>query len=592
MSDSANVQIRITADGSQMKKELDDDIRALHAFANSAQETNRTAVSAVRASIQAQQEYQTSIRASGEQMAKLAQINEQFEARVNAAQANQAARLNTIARGFSILETSAGNSVRSIDAVANAIGMLAFGFGPEGFLVGAIAMAGVAIVHVFEGIDKKIEETDKKFQDFVLHTKNIGTATTGAQLFAGDQTALLREIAVQEKALVGLDEEHYGAQLNVVNALKAQLPIVAQLARDAAAHAISLQTSAAMSQRDRDILEEGVRLREKIIAQVKIMHQDEGASLTLRTQERAQMQALQDAYAANQANAHVMTADAQAEYAALDGAYHVQLARVVPEMVLTELRAGVLKYEQEITKEMEKQAALLGKQAQGTLNENVGTYYDAQGKERKGAGTGSTNDDFLHGQLQTPAIVEQMRLIQAEALKTNQHIALMGTVTQITSEVMKGALTQAIAAIFGGHFDTKKLKQQLLEPMMAQLLATAITDTALGVSSLASPVTAGQAPGYFAAAQTAAEGAALVGALAGLASIGGSGSSGRGGSSSSGGSSSAAQLGASSNGVPSNQMQRMEITVVYRAPDGKELQRTRQLLQRAVDLQQPLRVSL
>ena len=80
MTTSADVKILITADGAQLRREIDSDIKALAGFASVSNKTNATSLAAFRASAAAQREQLDTLGASTAQYAALDRVVTKFEA--------------------------------------------------------------------------------------------------------------------------------------------------------------------------------------------------------------------------------------------------------------------------------------------------------------------------------------------------------------------------------------------------------------------------------------------------------------------------------------------------------------------------------
>jgi hypothetical protein len=590
MSDQ-QVAVRITADSTQLRQEMDRDIQALRAFAATANETNSTAVAAVRENIALQKEHQLALKATTQQMQALEMVSQQFEDRVAAAGTRQAISVNAMARGFSILSTSASTSVRSIDAVANAVGQLAFGFGETGFLVGAVTMSGIAIYRIFDELEKKIDEVNQKSIDTVLHAKDAATMKGAGATFLGDPIETQRELTAAQAKLVGLVKDQRDAQQQVVDALEKQLKSETAIAQQVREKTNNLSVAAAAEQRDTLILGQAAEVRTRIAALTKQYLADVQAGSGFAATDLSLLHAAQAEYVQIAENARVLNAAHREEFSQQTATFNLELQRDIATQKLAQMRADALAAEKAITQELEKQLKLVGQSATSTMASTFTGAVDITGTFQTGKDPHTTlgEKDLNPLSTMTPQQLAQLKALGDAYKATAKEAQLLGTAAQVAGEIVTAALTQSLLAIFNGHFDTRKLKKQLLEPMIAQLLGTAITEAALGVAALAGVATAGQAPAHFAAAENAAMGASAVGALAGIAALGGGG----GHSGGSGTSSVAAQsLAAVGTPAQSDQSLKLEITVINKGMDGRTFASHLQAVQRAQDRMTPIRVTL
>jgi hypothetical protein len=587
-----NVVVRITADSTQLRQEMDRDIQALRAFANTANETNGTAVAAVRENIALQREHQLALKATTEQMQQLEAVSQQFESRVEAAGTRQAISVNAMSRGFAILSTSASTSVRSIDQVANAVGQLAFGFGETGYLVGAVTMTGIAIFRIFDELEKKIAEVNQKSIETVLHAKDAATIKGAGATLVGDVRETQRELAEAQAKLNGLYGVDLADQKEKVAELEKQLKAEQAVAQQVKEKITNLQVASASEERDRLILTQAAEVRARIALLTKQYLADLQAGNNFAATDLSMLRDAQAAYAQIADNARVLNAEHKAEFGQQTATFNLELQREVAAQKLAEWRATALAAEKAMTAELEKQLKLVGQSAVGAMGSTFTGHTDITGTFQTGKDPATSLGEKDLNPLSTmkPEQLAQLKALGEAYKATAKEAQLLGTAAQVAGQIVTAALTQSLLAIFNGHFDTKKLKKQLLEPMVAQLLGTAITEAALGVAAAAGIATAGEAPKHFAAAENAAMGAAAVGALAGIASIGAGG--GRGGSSAS---ASSGQVAAQSNatlGPANNQPLLIDLILRQQAPDGRMISSIRQQIQRSIDKQSPIRVTL
>lgn len=595
MSDT-NVMVRIQADGSALKAELDDDLRALKAFANSANEANQTARNAVKDSIAAQREHQEAIRATTDQMRALNTIEEQFDERVQAVQTRSSIALNSAARGFSVLESSAHASVRSIDAISNAVAGLAFGFGPEGFLIGAVVMAGIAIERALGKADEATQKLTEDFVKLVSTTEKLPIALGGSKVLLGDVTELTRQLEAAQKELnaqLAVTNDFAAPDGTIVAGLKAQLKTATENVEKVQEHTRLLADQKGSAEGIKIMLEGQTRAQGEILRLTAEIERDRAAGLAgtviVETVELDKQRAILDAQLASSKG---MTTELReqilAEKAKLDAALaQLEIGKNVAleRSVELERREQQLEVEKAIHKEIEaafhiqeQNDKLWDKRhAEEKKNENIGGGFTV----------GSLDKDIAQ---EIRQVGEEMDRSAAKTRKLEEALAQMHTVGALGAGLLSAAFAELGNELEHGKFDGKKLLAAIGHMLVTQLQALAIADFAAALHYASSPETAALAGPKYAAAAKEEAGAIAIAALTGA--IGGGGSGGGGAGSASAGTANGAANGAAGVGVPSNQTMYMQIVVVHKEPTGREIGKIRQALQRADDREQPLRVTI
>lgn len=506
------IRVNITASGEDLKREIDSDITALQRFASAANVSNKTAVSAVQSSIDAQREYLQSVNASGDAMNRLDKVAQGFEARQNAASAATASRFQTMARGFSIIETQSHASMRSIDQVIGSASQLAFGFGPAGFLGGAVVMIGVAMVRAFENAKDAIVDLRTKAEgEFEKLGQNLNADSAHDKWFAS-QTAFdeaQKKVDLLKRAIAGMNETEYGGGI----------------AQELDEHELEVATAklkelGAETDRFYMVWEDLSKLK----PMKEISHELTAAQKLLKEQMK-------------------LMAEYQAKYGG-DAIYNDFLKKGE--------KAKPFSPGADITKDvMQIKPPALNKEQ---FQKDILTPLDL----------------WVHGLTNVVAA----------------HKLLAG----VSGSVFQGVL-HTMTSLGGG---AKAMEKALLQPIESWLEATAIKEFVAGMAALANPFEGMFIAGpHFKAAAEASAGAVLVAAIGGIG--GGSGGSAGGGGGGGGGSSSASnsatQLGAGGGGAAATPIP-IEITFIQKTPDGREIARMRQALQRAQDLAQPIRVTM
>jgi ribosomal protein L29 len=504
------ISVKITAEGEELKREIDSSISALNRLQAATLASNKAGVAATRESIAEQRLYMESVNASSDSFNRLDQLQQRFESRVQSGATRSATSLNSMARGFSVLESSAHASVRSIDAISNATAQLAFGFGPQGMLIGAAVMVGIAMVRAFESAAKAAEKVREKMQEEFVKLGESLNAEQAHQDFErtqGEFEAMTRKVESLKKSIAR--DVNYG--------------VVGQ----AFASVQMLQLNAAVA-----------------------------SAAELNTESNKLYSLWQD--------------------------------------------FSKLKPMSELKKEMKETETALAKQKK-LLDEYVAKYggdatenqFLKKNEKLKPFSPGAdiTKDVMA---IKPPTIdVREFQLMRDEWGQYAKSIDAVTASHKLLAGVAGatfGGMAAAMANLGGG---VKAMKKALLEPIYTWLKATAISEFIAGMKALFSmnPVEKATAAGHFTTAAEAGAGAAIVGALGGIGGGGGGGKGGGGGGGGGGsGSSSATSLGAGSS--TSNGPIKMEITFVQKAPDGREVARLRQAIQRQTDLAQPIRVTM
>lgn len=220
------VTINIRGDASNLKAEIDESLTALSRFAASAVATNKTAVSAVRESISAEKEWLGSINANTDAMNRLNTVTRTFEDRVNSAGRQTARAAESGARGFAILASSAGASVRNVDMLIASVANMGLGMTGMAAYVGAGAIALFGLVRLLnesrDAAEKAREELDKlAFDDnfsaaqskqhelefqMIEDSRKLYEARVQEAVVNGLLGGSLEGLAVRAEKLIGIDQ--------------------------------------------------------------------------------------------------------------------------------------------------------------------------------------------------------------------------------------------------------------------------------------------------------------------------------------------------------------------------------------------------
>lgn len=185
--------------------------------------------------------------------------------------------------------------------------------------------------------------------------------------------------------------------------------------------------------------------------------------------------------------------------------------------------------------------------------------------------------------------VSALTILRAEINDTRDALSTMGQTAQFALTDGLGAGLDAI--ITGRGNVIQAMKRAAAEPIVATLRMNAIESLAQAAKFAANPLTLGLVPGQLASAAKNTLGAVAVARLGGISGGGDPQSGGAGAGAPSFGRG-AALPGDGLNSARSDRPVKIEMVIVTRTPDGRELSRTRQQIQRLDDRNQPIRVTL
>jgi hypothetical protein len=178
------VGVTIEANSAQVRAEFDKDTQAIAAMGRAIVVTNATAVKAFRETVAAQRELGSSVGASTAQMQRLDAVANSTEQRIVSASSRQAQAFERVGSGL-------GNVIRAGDAASGAINTaimasadLAFAFGPQGAILSALALLTAGIAAHFE-----------RTRDELRHTREEFIRDLEASIQAGDPVSLAKKAA-------------------------------------------------------------------------------------------------------------------------------------------------------------------------------------------------------------------------------------------------------------------------------------------------------------------------------------------------------------------------------------------------------------
>jgi hypothetical protein len=186
--------------------------------------------------------------------------------------------------------------------------------------------------------------------------------------------------------------------------------------------------------------------------------------------------------------------------------------------------------------------------------------------------------------------ITAMQILRAEIAETTSALTTMGSTARFSLEQGLGAGLDAL--ITGQGNAIRNLKRAAAEPIVAQLRMNAIESFSNAAKFAMSPATWGLVPVALASGAKNTVGAMAVARIGGISGGGGEGA---GGGAGGGDSSFGRNAGLPGDGLSSARNDRpirIEMIVISQSADGRELARTRQMIQRLDDRNQPIRVTL
>lgn len=645
---STQVQVDLIADAKEVSREINKTIREISLMGKAIDVNNDIAVRTWKKAAEAAREYTVAAGATHEQTLRLAVATRTTEDRVASLGERYSKAGERGERALSNIMRNGELTGKSVNNLINAAGDLGFAFGPEGAAAAGIMMIGVAIAHHLEGVEEKMEEVVDKFNHHMNEMLENGSAVEAAKQAAHAYVTELEAIAKVKhdsavlagkigmdtdlspfvRALIGRGD-HADAAANAhaegVSSRLAADAISTIEARDKELEALAKRRKEAnddiaQSKEKLDGMERKGHEREYDAVATRVAHARrdlaaaEKRTLELEalrrqlTESEVSLVSTPAAQAALRIGASkYQNADFDSEHADRDhaiarsgdgGQARGRTADVARnERAQAEKKAGeeLIKFREETTEDAVKAMGLADVAEAMAVN----AAHDRRLKEIDDMKIDETRKAELRqaaGDLQIAQIAMLNARVQAENEKyareqkkqdddvTKKKTKAVQERTRTIEQVEHGM----IDALVSGQKDMgRKILRALVEPEVKHLEALSAKHLAMSAAEFA-------AGNFVGGAKQAVAGALYAGGAATVASIGGgSGGGGGGGGGGGAGSGSAAGLGASlgtSGGA--DQLIRIEIVNVTRDQNGRETARTRQLIQRLEDQNQPIRVTL
>jgi hypothetical protein len=530
ISGDATSAVKAAAD---TRRQIDEVITTVEKMGRSVNASSATAQRAFTSEAEAARQLATQLGASESQMRRLSTAQEQFNQRIQAAKgqvANATLALSGFANTMSATGRVSAEAMKGI--ISNAAGV-AFAFGPTGAIVAAVTLAGVAIFNLFDRSRREMEESAKKAEETLQRVKDASNTVLGQQV-ASD---LLFQIAGKERELEQLSAERAAFKQ------ASGIDPVTQLSR-------SLE----------------------LAREISALRQQYLAVETAVVSKAREQQRISDAEVQSKRNQLALTEAQRKELERI-----TELSRRANFLADSALRAI------EARMAGPKQLGIDEFIAQATRQPALPDAVPAGGLAFEAATDLGPYENLRPVPELLLQVGDALSLVQQRTQKAREEF---GALADTVAVGLTGASAQAMDALISGHdVSIKTLKKAFAEPIVMRLKATAI-DEFVQAAAAAARLNFAQAAAHLGAAAKATAGAALVARLGG---VGGGGGGGGGGSTSAGAARSAQLAGA---GRTEAQTVRIEMIVVQKTPDGREISRIRQQIQRLTDRSQPIRVTL
>lgn len=551
MSTPTTLKAQLTGDVGQAQAAIHQLIKTVEDLGASTNASSQVAQKAFKAEVDEVRRLATELGASEKQMGRLENAVRGFDQRVAtehkaAAQAADELRRNYAAAGKDVVSglgeiATAGKLTNgALRDLVQGAGEMALAFGPQSVFMGAIAVATASIITMFVDARTELETTQREFKqrlETMRREANIGG---------------LREEAIRAEAAAR------AAQEALAKARAQGVGEGSPLARMSRAYDVwSAERAARQANAARDAAFDAYRNpgggpRTGTTFPTQTITANAPSAEAKTTADRAKAAAERNRRALTDAQ----NADMQAFGLGGDGTINMlprQAGRVIEEETAR------------LRRQLAESTAMLRVDGPG------GGMFDAIEKSATRA-------------------VGPLQALRLEMGQTGEQMREVGRVAKAS---IPGAIAAGVDAIVSGQGNAiKAMKRALAEPIVMHLKAKAVEGFALAASYAGNPAMWPLIPAALAGAGKSLAAAAVVSRLGG---VGGSGDSAGG----SGGNTSTTGFGRGATttdtmvrGSGSDRPVRIEMIVVQKAPDGRELTRQRQMIQRLDDRNQPLRVTL
>ncbi len=582
------VTVRILGDNADAKAKVAEAISALEGMTRALNVHNQKAVSAWKSEASAVREMAQAVGASPQQFEKLDAVVNRTENRIDRLDHRAHRATENIALGFSSLGDSTKGFEGGIDHILRGADSLAFAFGAGGVVVMAVALSALAIRKLIEDSKREMEEMTKAAEDNVARVKALGRSdVAGISLSqAESNVARLRaEIARKQADTVSSTE---------LDAMGGGTGRTVTTARDPGG-IIDLQKKLELFQHIAD--EMGVIARETT---KRNRDEEVGGDLTARRAaamaEVVQLESRRNVFGEMTLRSdRIALAVAQGRLEALrEQSRHSNLNHETLQKALNTEQRQLEKQLETIreTRHLEQQRIL------EKFKPNLQPENAAPDKTITFVRIKAVQDDMSSAI--TP-MVTSIDTVTFAIHGMNEALFLVGenakkqfgsleSISDAAHAAIANSTQKGLQALISGHENVGKvLKRAAAEPIVAALQMRGIEQAQKAIGALAD-FNFPQAALHAAAAAGFFTGANKVASLGGIGGGGGGGSGG--GGSGSGGNTGNVSPGTAVGAAAQSQPLKIEIVVLQKDADGRQIAQIRQKVQRLIDKSQPIRMTL
>ena len=174
--------VKINADTNELNAKLAEGIKHLRLFGQTVDETNKIAVNAFRSEAEELKKLAASGDASLQNMARLSTVTKQFESQIESAAEKTAHGSERMAHGFLYIAETGNLAGRGMATILTSVANLAVGFGPQGALIGAVTLAGLAFYNFFDKSAERAEKLQKAIDKVIDSTDRLKVAAVATEL--------------------------------------------------------------------------------------------------------------------------------------------------------------------------------------------------------------------------------------------------------------------------------------------------------------------------------------------------------------------------------------------------------------------------
>jgi hypothetical protein len=192
------VRVSVVADQSELDGAYDLSLAKLQKMSQGLDTFNKQSVKAFFEAADATKKLNVELGASEKQLDKIDRLIQQVEGRADKAGERTANAFERGARGISVMTRQGTLAMRSLDQIIASAADIAFAFGPEGTIISAIAMVTAGIIAHLETAEQKMIEVTDKFNEHMADMLANNSAEEIAKRAAASYVA---EIESQAKVI-------------------------------------------------------------------------------------------------------------------------------------------------------------------------------------------------------------------------------------------------------------------------------------------------------------------------------------------------------------------------------------------------------